>query len=35
VAKGFPPGTMPQDFGDKLSSDELDALVEYLLKAQK
>jgi hypothetical protein len=26
---------MPQDFGDKLSPDDLDALVEYLLKAQK
>ena len=35
VEKGFSPGIMPQDFGDKLSSDELDALVEYLLKAQK
>jgi cytochrome c oxidase subunit 2 len=35
VVKGFSPGIMPQDFGDKLSSDELDALVEYLLKAQK
>jgi len=35
VTKGFQPNIMPQDFGDKLSSDELDALVEYLLKAQK
>jgi len=35
VEEGFSPGIMPQDFGDKLSSDELDALVEYLLKAQK
>jgi cytochrome c oxidase subunit 2 len=35
VTKGFSPDIMPQDFGDKLSSDELDALVEYLLKAQK
>jgi cytochrome c oxidase subunit II len=35
VEQGFSPGIMPQDFGDKLSSDELDALVEYLLKAQK
>jgi cytochrome c oxidase subunit II len=35
VEEGFSPGIMPQDFGDKLSADELDALVEYLLKAQK
>jgi cytochrome c oxidase subunit 2 len=35
VTKGFQPDIMPQDFGDKLSSGELDALVEYLLKAQK
>jgi cytochrome c oxidase subunit 2 len=35
VTKGFQPNIMPQDFGDKLSPDELDALVEYLLKAQK
>jgi cytochrome c oxidase subunit II len=35
VEEGFSPGIMPQDFGDKLSPDELDALVEYLLKAQK
>jgi cytochrome c oxidase subunit 2 len=35
VTKGFSPDIMPQDFGDKLSPEELDALVEYLLKAQK
>jgi len=35
VTKGFKPDIMPQDFGDKISPDELDALVEYLLKAQK
>jgi cytochrome c oxidase subunit II len=35
VEKGFSPDIMPQDFGDKLSSEELDALVEYLLKAQE
>jgi cytochrome c oxidase subunit II len=35
VTKGFQPNIMPQDFGQKLSPDELDALVEYLLKAQK
>jgi mono/diheme cytochrome c family protein len=35
VTKGFKGGIMPQDFGTKLSPDEIDALVEYLLKAQK
>jgi cytochrome c oxidase subunit 2 len=35
VEEGFSPDIMPQDFGEKLSPDELDALVEYLLKAQK
>jgi cytochrome c oxidase subunit II len=35
VAQGFPADVMPDDFGDKLSPADLDALVEYLLKAQK
>jgi cytochrome c oxidase subunit 2 len=35
ITKGFSPNIMPQDFGKKLSPAELDALVEYLLKAQK
>jgi cytochrome c oxidase subunit 2 len=35
ITKGFSPDIMPQDFGDKLSPEELNALVEYLLKAQK
>ncbi len=35
IASGFSPDIMPDDFGDKLSPEELDALVEYLLKAQK
>ncbi|MEA2379252.1 MAG: cytochrome c oxidase subunit [Thermoleophilaceae bacterium] len=35
ITKGFAPDIMPQDFGDKLSPEELNALVEYLLKAQK
>jgi hypothetical protein len=26
---------MPGDFGDKLSQEELDALVSYLLEAQR
>jgi cytochrome c oxidase subunit II len=35
IEKGFSPDIMPQDFGDKLSPAELDALVQYLLKAQE
>jgi cytochrome c oxidase subunit 2 len=35
VEKGYDPNIMPQDFGQKLSSDEIDALVEYILKAQE
>jgi predicted ribosomally synthesized peptide with SipW-like signal peptide len=30
IAKGYPPDVMPQDFGDTLSPEELDALVKYL-----
>ena len=32
IAKGFPPHVMPQDFSKTLSSAELDALVNYLVK---
>jgi len=35
VAEGFAPDIMPQDLGETLSPGELDALVEYLLKAQE
>jgi cytochrome c oxidase subunit II len=35
VAQGFPDGVMPEDFGDKLSDEELDALVSYLLESQE
>ena len=35
VTKGFNPDIMPQDFGDKISKEELDALVKYLLEAQE
>jgi cytochrome c oxidase subunit 2 len=35
VAKGYDPSIMPQDFGDKLSKEELDALVKYLLESQE
>jgi cytochrome c oxidase subunit II len=34
VTKGYQPDIMPKDFGDKLSKEELDALVKYLLEAQ-
>ena len=35
VTKGFDPNIMPQDFGTKLSKEELDALVKYLLESQQ
>ncbi|HEX5895685.1 MAG TPA: cytochrome c oxidase subunit II [Thermoleophilaceae bacterium] len=35
VTKGYQPDIMPQDFGTKLSKEELDALVKYLLEAQE
>jgi cytochrome c oxidase subunit 2 len=34
VTKGYNPNIMPQDFKTKLSKEELDALVKYLLEAQ-
>jgi cytochrome c oxidase subunit 2 len=34
VTKGYNPNIMPQDFKQKLSKEELDALVKYLLEAQ-
>jgi cytochrome c oxidase subunit II len=34
VVEGFNPGIMPQNFGDRLSQQEIDALVKYLLEAQ-
>ena len=33
VAEGFQPGVMPKDYGERLSEEELDALVKYLLEA--
>jgi mono/diheme cytochrome c family protein len=30
IAKGYPAGVMPQEFGEKLSKEELEQLVEYL-----
>jgi cytochrome c oxidase subunit II len=35
ITKGFPKDVMPQDFGQKLSSAELNALVKYLLGSQR
>jgi cytochrome c oxidase subunit II len=35
VAEGFSRNVMPGNFGDRLSREELDALVEYLLEAQQ
>jgi cytochrome c oxidase subunit 2 len=35
VEKGFDPDIMPQDFGEQLSKEELDALVKYLLESQE
>jgi cytochrome c oxidase subunit 2 len=34
ITKGYKANIMPQDFKDKLSKQELDALVKYLLEAQ-
>ncbi len=35
VTKGYKPDIMPQDFGTKLSKEEIDALVKYLLESQE
>jgi cytochrome c oxidase subunit 2 len=35
VTKGYQPNIMPQDFKQKLSKEELDALVKYLLESQE
>jgi mono/diheme cytochrome c family protein len=34
VVSGFSPGVMPSDFGQKLSSDQIDALVQYLTQSK-
>jgi cytochrome c oxidase subunit 2 len=34
ITKGYKPNIMPQNFKEKLSKEELDALVKYLLEAQ-
>ncbi len=35
VTKGYKPNIMPQDFKNKLSKEEIDALVKYLLESQE
>jgi cytochrome c oxidase subunit 2 len=35
ITKGYQANIMPQDFGTKLSKEELDALVKYLLESQQ
>jgi cytochrome c oxidase subunit 2 len=35
IEEGFKPDVMPQDFGEKLSKEDIDALVKYLLGAQQ
>lgn len=35
VTKGFDADVMPENFGEQLSKEELDALVKYLLEAQE
>lgn len=31
VVKGFPPGLMPKDYGDRISEEKIEMLVKYLL----
>lgn len=33
IAQGFPPNVMPQNYGEVLSPEELDALVKYLAES--
>lgn len=35
IAEGFSDGIMPDGFGEQLSEEDIDALVEYLLEAQR
>jgi cytochrome c oxidase subunit II len=35
IEEGFKDGVMPQNFGEQLSKEELDALVKYLLESQE
>lgn len=31
IAQGYPPDVMPSDFGDRISPEDLDALIQYLV----
>jgi len=31
ITEGFPAGTMPQDYGEKLSEEQINQLVKYLM----
>ncbi len=33
ISQGFQPGVMPQDYGERIPPESLDALVDYLLEA--
>jgi cytochrome c oxidase subunit 2 len=33
ISEGYQPGVMPSDFGDRLTEQQIDGLVEYLLEA--
>jgi cytochrome c oxidase subunit II len=33
IAKGFQPGVMPSNFGDTLTKEQIDGLVDYLVKS--
>lgn len=35
IVKGFPANVMPQDYGESLTSKEVEALVEYLIESTK
>ena len=34
IVKGFPAEVMPQDFGQKLSDSEIQAIIEYIKTLQ-
>jgi cytochrome c oxidase subunit II len=35
ISEGFQPGVMPQDFGERIPQESLDALVNYLVEATR
>jgi len=34
VAEGYPPGSMPPNYGDQLYASELEMLVDYLAESK-